>query len=342
LFAWDAYYAPRAVNELLSKGYKVRVATKPFTADVEGKSQSFDYGTILVPAGIQPKNGEELPAQMLLLAQRDGLDVYALRSGLTPSGIDFGSANFAPLTQPKLMLLVGAGVNPNDAGEVWHLLDQRYGMPPVLVDVSQAGRTDFSKYNVIVMVGGNYGTLNETTVDNMKRWIGQGGTLITMTDAIGWSIARGLANVKLKKGQTDTTATLPYATLEENTRAQDIVGAIFQLKLDRSHPMAYGYKDELIPTFRDNTIFLEIPQNPYVTPARYTASPLLSGYISKPNLRKLANSASIVVNSIGSGHVILMTDNANFRGFWYGTNKLFMNALFFGKIINSASGRTEE
>jgi hypothetical protein len=342
LFPWDGYYAPRAVQELLSRGYKVRVATKPFTAAIGGQTVNFDYGTILVPAGIQDANQAQLPKLVTDLARRDGLGVYALGTGATGTGIDLGSSNFAPLDLPKVMLLVGPGVNPNDAGEVWHLLDQRYGMPPVLVDVNQAGRTDFWKYNVIVMGSGNYGALGNSTVDNLKRWIEDGGTLITMTDAVGWAIARGLANVKTKKNPVDSTAARPYASLEENTRAQDIVGAIFQLRLDRTHPLAYGYKDELIPTFRDNTLFLEKPRNPYAAPAVFTANPLLSGYITKSNLKQLSNSASVVVNALGAGKVILMTDNPNFRAFWYGTNRLFMNAIFFGKTINPAAGRVEE
>jgi hypothetical protein len=69
---------------------------------------------------------------------------------------------------------------------------------------------------------------------------------------------------------------------------------------------------------------------------------LLSGYVTKPKLKELAGSPSIVVNAIGSGKVILMTDNPNFRGFWFGTNRLFINAVFLGKIISPASGQVED
>jgi len=31
--------------------------------------------------------------------------------------------------------------------------------------------------------------------------------------------------------------------------------------------------------------------------------------------------------------VILFADDPNFRGTWFGTNKLFLNALFFGSLI---------
>jgi hypothetical protein len=40
--------------------------------------------------------------------------------------------------------------------------------------------------------------------------------------------------------------------------------------------------------------------------------------------------------------VIAMPDNPNFRAFWYGTNKLFLNSIFFGQIINGSSARAED
>jgi hypothetical protein len=39
------------------------------------------------------------------------------------------------------------------------------------------------------------------------------------------------------------------------------------------------------------------------------------------------------VQRLGSGRVIAFTDNTNFRAFWYGTNKLFMNAIYFSKLM---------
>ena len=45
-----------------------------------------------------------------------------------------------------------------------------------------------------------------------------------------------------------------------------------------------------------------------------------------------------------AGRVVSMTDNPNFRAFWWGTNKLFLNALFFGNQIGISlrSGGVEE
>ena len=71
----------------------------------------------------------------------------------------------------------------------------------------------------------------------------------------------------------------------------------------------------------------------YAMPMTYTDTPLLSGYISDENLATLKGSGAIHVNRLGRGRVISMIDNPNFRAFWWGTHKLFLNAIFFGSII---------
>jgi hypothetical protein len=68
--------------------------------------------------------------------------------------------------------------------------------------------------------------------------------------------------------------------------------------------------------------------------AKYTDDPHIDGFVSKENLEKFIKpSASLLVSPIGSGRVVLFADNPNFRGAWYGTNKLFLNALFLGSEI---------
>ena len=80
-------------------------------------------------------------------------------------------------------------------------------------------------------------------------------------------------------------------------------------------------------------MFLKADEKSYNNPIQYTKNPLLSGYISKENLKELKSSVPFKVQSFGRGKVLVFTDNTNFRGFWYGTNKLLMNAVFFGKIM---------
>jgi hypothetical protein len=48
------------------------------------------------------------------------------------------------------------------------------------------------------------------------------------------------------------------------------------------------------------------------------------------------------VSSLGSGRVINIADNPNFRAYWLGGSKLFLNALFFGQVIDLGGGRNWE
>ncbi len=85
--------------------------------------------------------------------------------------------------------------------------------------------------------------------------------------------------------------------------------------------------------FRDQAFFVEPVANVYSTPAAYTDQPRISGYVSDENLKLAPGSASVLVKAVGSGRVVVMADNPNFRAFWYGTNRLFLNSVFLGSII---------
>jgi hypothetical protein len=64
--------------------------------------------------------------------------------------------------------------------------------------------------------------------------------------------------------------------------------------------------------------------------------------VSKENAEAIKNSAAVTVNAVGNGRIINIADNPNMRGFWLGGTKLFMNAIFFGKIIDAGSARGED
>jgi len=81
--------------------------------------------------------------------------------------------------------------------------------------------------------------------------------------------------------------------------------------------------------FRDTNVFVNADKQSYNNPIQYTKNPLLAGYISKPNLDSLSSTVPFKVSRLKKGKVVVFTDNTNFRAFWYGTNKLMMNAIFF-------------
>lgn len=340
LFEWNEYYAPNALNELLSENLIVKVGTQQLKIETSEGKKLFDYGTILIPVGNnQRRTSAEIFDLVKKVASKNQLKIYAVKTGLTPMGSDLGSGDFKVLEKPEVLLLVGSGVNSYDAGEVWHLLDQRYDMPITKMDVSRFSRADLSRYNVIVMVDGGYNSISSQS-EKLKTWVQKGGTLIPFKRAIRWTKSKGISNVSFKKSSDDKSKDKqrrPYEKQGADSGAEVIGGAIFETELDLTHPLGFGYHNSTLPIFRRGTLFLEPAKNPYATPLIYTDSPLLSGYISKKNLKTIGNSASIVVSGMGRGKVINMADNTNFRAFWYGTNKLFANAIFFGNIISGGT-----
>lgn len=341
LFEWDGYYAPRALYRLQDEGFRTLVASKPFSSVTADGIKEFDYGTIQVPLGIQDDSVEEENLFQVInqIVQEDGITVYSLDRGLSPRGIDLGSPSFQVLHKPEIAIIGGSGVNSYEAGEVWHLFDQRFNIPVTVIDPNNLSSADLSRYNVLTVVSGNYSTISDREIGKIKGWVEDGGTLIAISGAVRWAKSEGLANVEFDSFEGSyLDAPQKYGDLSGFQGAQMIEGSIFNGRLDLTHPLGYGFNDENISLFRNSSTFMKMAGNPFATPVYYsTENPLAAGYISEENLDLVSGSASVIVNRYGNGKVISMVDNPNFRAFWFGTNKLFLNAVFFGDTINRSS-----
>lgn len=340
LIKWDELYAPAALNELLNADIAVKVATSNFELNEGGSNLKFQRGTLMIPVTMQTGDDETVFAKISGVTEKYRLKTYAVTSGSAASGIDLGSSKFVPVTRPAIAMITGPGVNATDAGEVWHLLDQRMNITATHLEPTVFNRVDMNKYNTLIMVGGNYPDINK---DKLKTWVQSGGTLILSEEAVSWAAQNGISDVKFKKTKSpvDSAGKLSYTDREQIDGSQQVQGAIFGADVDLSHPLAYGYNQKTVSLFKANKVFMEKSKNPYATPFYYGSNPLQSGWISKENGDAVKNSAAVVVNTVGSGRVINIADNPNFRAFWLGGSKLFMNAIFFGRIIDAASGRTE-
>ena len=339
---WNDLYAPAALNEFLQQGIMVKVATRPLKLRVDqGAEKLFTYGALQIPLKQHGFSGAVLKEKISVIVKRHGLHAYAVLSGLATQGVDLGSARFTVLTKPSVALITGGGVNPLDAGEVWHLLDQRMGMQLTHLEPATFKRADLSRYTAIIMVGGSYSDLDK---EKMKTWVQAGGTLILTEEAINWAAQNGISNVSFKKIKSaiDSTASISYENRAEISGAQQMRGAILGATYDPSHPLAFGYNLPQVSLFKANKIFLEKSKNPFATPFIYGKQPLQSGWVSKENKEAISGTAAVTVSQQGAGRVINIADNPNFRAYWLSGSKLFMNAIFFGGIIDAESARTTE
>ena len=325
LMEWHNYYAPKALNMLLKEDLRAQVAMKPF----EAAGKKYDYGTILIPIQNQKLNSTELFDLVTKISKEANIEFDGVATGLT-KGISLGSNEFRALKPQKVAMIVGEGVTPYDAGEIWHLFDQRYEMLLTKLDTRNLGRADLSKYTDIILPNSWGNALGKAEIDNLKDWVRNGGTLIGYKNAANFFKKNDFMKMELSENEVKAKD-VTFEERRDFRGAQGIGGAIFRAKQDRSHPVNFGYKNDEIPLFRDTTIFVKADSTSYNNPIQYTANPLISGYISDPNLKLIANTVPFKKANLGRGNVILFTDNTNFRAFWYGTNKLLMNAVFFGE-----------
>lgn len=341
LMEWTDLLAPAALYELQKNNIITKTATEKFEMSLAAATKDFSAGTVLIPVNNQPLDADKLFSLLTDIAKKYGLSFYALQTGNAVSGIDMGSRKLVALTKPSVAMITGAGVNATDAGEVWHLLDQRMNIPATHLEPAIFNRADLNKYNTLIMVGGSYAELNK---EKLKTWVINGGTLILLEEAVQWASQNGINTVTLKKIKTgvDSTRRIAYGEEEEIDGAQQMSGAIFSADVDLTHPLAYGYTEKTISLFKSNKVFMEKSKNPFATPFYYKENPLQSGWISKENSDAIKNAAAVIVNTVGSGRIINIDNNPNFRAFWLGGTKLMMNAIFFGKIIDAASAKTED
>ncbi|MFY0651853.1 MAG: zinc carboxypeptidase [Cyclobacteriaceae bacterium] len=326
---WDDYYAPSVANKLLANGLILKVATEPFTFD----SKQYDRGTVIIPVSIQDKSAEELYELIKKISEPVGISVEAITTGYT-GGTNLGSDNFRSLKMPKVAILTD-DVSPYEAGEVWHLLDYRMDMTVTLLPVDQMSKARLSDFNTIIMVGGSYSGLSGS---KLKTWVQQGGLIVATGSAGKWLSNDKIISTKYKAPiKPDSLKKRAYADMSKFTGAQRIGGSIFNTIGDLTHPVLYGIEDENVPIFRRGTLMMKPLPGQYSNPLMYTEEPLLAGYISEENYEALKESAAITVSSYGAGRIVTFSDNPNLRAYWYGTNKLFLNAIFFGSIIESGA-----
>jgi len=334
LMEWNEYHAPKALYHLLKNKVFCKTSFRPFSAEVDGTKKDFGYGTIMIPVADQVMDVQQLQNILQEAADATNVPIHSVNTGFSLQGIDLGSRNFQTLNLPKVAMLVGDGASGYEAGEIWHLMDTRIGMPVTKVETTRFGRLNLDKYQVLILVSGRYGNLGGNGVNKIKDWVKKGGTLITQRTATQWAISNGLANATLKENKPTFPKKIAYADAREVRGARAIGGSVYLTDIDISHPLAFGYSRPQLPVYRNHTVFVEPSKNPIANVATYTDKPHLDGYIHAQSLETLKGSVSLMVSQQGRGRTILLIDNPNFRGFWYGTNKLFWNAVFLGGVTN--------
>ena len=323
IFEPHEYYTQAAIYKILDEGLRVKTATRKFSI----KGKEYDYGTYMIPVQSQKLNSDEIYELLNKVSKEYNVNFESHLTGIT-DGIDFGSNNFIIVKQPRIGLIVGDGVRSYDAGEIWHLLDVRYDIPISKLDIGNLGYIDLNKYSHIILPDYNGSRINS---DQIKEYVNNGGNLIAYRNSIRW-VSNNIDEIELLSN--DLVANdIAFDERQAFYGAQQTGGAIFESNIDKSHPINYGIESNSLPLFRNSNVYMTKDEQSFNNPILYSSNPLISGYVSEENLSLIKKSSPFKLIRKGRGKILLMTDNTNFRAFWFGTNRILLNMLFHSNIM---------
>lgn len=340
VFDWRDYNASRALYALQAKGVLTRAAFQPFTAATASGEQAFARGSVVIPVAGQTLAGEALLAAVDEVARSSGVQVHALASGQSRSGIDLGSDSVKSLRKPAVALVMGEGVSATEIGSAWFLLDQQVQLPASKLDPAQLGKVNLDRYTTIVLSGGTYTGVDATAVAALKRWINAGGSLVTYGSASKWAIEQKLSDEVLGAEEKEPDgARRAFGDQRDIAAIERVSGNILSADVDTSHPLGFGLPRTQLAINKENGISFKPSRNAFSTVVRIDETPRVNGYLSETNRSRVAGAAWLLVSPQGQGNVVLFADDPAHRKYWHGTERLLLNAVFFGNLLNPTKPR---
>jgi hypothetical protein len=360
LFANDRAGASRLAWHLMARGFRVSTSTQP----VQAGGERWPRGTFIVRVA---RNDTTLHAALDSLARASGVEVTGVNSAFTESEqYGIGSESTVGMVAPRLAVVGDEGISQTSYGAIWWTLERRYGMRFTPIGLGYLTGGDLSKFNVIILPDGSPGALRgrlgEDGASRLRSWVSDGGTLITMGGATAWAARdSGLTSAKAVGGDSvDTTGIAPSPSSDSAGRAQrrreqlpdvaqedllavtspgasnaspvPVPGGHFDVELDRTHWLTFGYERPRLTVLFDGSTFLSLSkQGTNVAVFPRTGRLLRAGFMWPDNTERLLRGTALVVEEpVGDGHVILFNNDPLFRGWWRAMDRLVMNGVLLG------------
>lgn len=342
LIPWNQSDAPALLQKLHDAGALVRAANRPFSVQTASSIMPFDPGTLMVAKGIQDQLSLDGILHLISEAALSGLEVHTTQTMLSTTGPDLGSRHFVQIDPIKPVIIGGNDVSEYGAGEIWHLLDKRLGIAAPLVELTRFDDLDLSRYTHVLLASGNYAHISESQKAELAAWIKSGGKLITTQLAAKWAESLCFeitpeeceSTISASSESPDGPPTpRVYSDFDTDDADRIVGGAIVASNLDLSHPLGFGFQRPELPLLRRGVTLLTPSMNSYNTPVRYSQDPLLAGFIGNERLQEIKGQPAVIAERRGKGLVVQFANNPLFRGIWHGTERLYVNALYFGQVV---------
>jgi hypothetical protein len=318
-----------ALYHLREAGHRAGVLTRPTRIG----GTTYAGGSVIVRVGQSDPTVHDAVAD---LAARYAIEVSALPSGYSDSGFPaLGSGDFTFNVAPATIgIFAETPIFGYSFGWAWYTLDQQYAIPTTVLKTSSVGSIDLSRFTVLVVPSASSGALarvlGENGVARLQRWIHDGGTLVTLAGAT--EFARQHLGLSLRSWyETDAG---------EGAKPYDVPGAMVRGRLDPGYWLSAGYDDGEVPVLVDSERIYVAPEGPVESSrrvvGRYAATDrvLLAGHAWDESVERFPNAVFAFEERMGRGRVIAFAEDLNYRGYFRGANRLFLNAVILGPSAN--------
>ena len=159
------------------------------------------------------------------------------------------------------------------------------------------------------------GGLKGRGVENLKKFVNDGGTLVFLNSSSNFAIEQ---------------FSLPVKNIAKEWKRKNffIPGSILRTELDISHPIAKGMSPKSIAWFQRSPVFESTDDSKVKVIAKYPTDPndiLLSGWAL--GKEKIAGKAALVEVKMGKGKIILFGFRPQYRGQSLATFPLLFNSI---------------
>ena len=323
----------RAFTRVLGEAARLRLHARLLDRDL------LTHDGRLVPAG-----SLIVPATRNRAADLDAFSAAAAAAGLPLVAVDrtipaagpalANDANRRFITPRRVVLGTGEPFSSLSAGHLRHLLDVRAEVPHHVVQADDFRRLPWHEVDVLVLpeTGSLDAALGEAGLEELRRWMRAGGTVIAVGRAArlaGRELAgisgEGVAEADPPTSDADSLADIPSDRLHELTHAQRrqrsverrVPGAILSARLDDSHPLVRGgppqtawhvFGDEPLPVAGSTQVL-----------ARFAAAddgggPRIGGVISPSAVARLAGTPAVAYDAVGGGGLVRLISDPSNRG----------------------------
>lgn len=331
---WNSLQDATFLSELLKNNIKVRFSEK----ELGFNGNSFGRGSLIITRS-DNKTNSEFDTKLIEIANRMERELYASPTSYADELTDFGSQYVHLIKNKKVAMLQGAGTSSLNYGALWHFFETQLKYPITSINTESVGRVKWSEYDVLILPEGNYNSiLNDDNFKILEDWVSQGGNLIAIGNAValfegkkGFDLNKNASeNDEEKEDEASDKNLIPYAEREMESTKDMITGSIFKVKLDNTHPLAFGYDDTYYSMKLGNKSykFLEDGYNVGYIEGDAVS---VSGFTGERAKASLKNSIVFAQAKKGSGSVVYMVDDVSFRSFWQNGKLFLANAVFFVK-----------